>query len=178
MLAIRLPVNGRARALGRLHDRYGAEAAIGQAITLAEKTDLPNGLTSCIALDVPYSHARLLANAVTARLSLGDTGKVHSLAAQIEGQVDSSDSAWSRALVRLDQATACLRGPTPDLERAMELGTQALRAGAATPIRSVLQRAQELQQAAAPWYTHTAVQDYAEALTAWRAAPAASTLTT
>ena len=176
--SIRLLVNGRARALGRLHNRYGAEKAIQQALDLAAQHELPSGLTSCIALDEPYSHARLLANAVTARLSLGDAGQVNQLASQIEGLVDSSDSAWSRALVRLDQATACLVGKSPDVDRAMELGRQALRAGEATPIRSVLQRAQELHQAAAPWSTHSAVRDYAAALTTWRSSPAAGLLTT
>lgn len=174
--AIRLLVNGRARALGRLHDRTGAETAIRQALDLADRTDLPSGLTSCIAIAEPYSHARILANAVTAQLSLGHTPQVHTLASQIEDLVDSSDSAWSRALVRLDQATACLQGASPDVDHAMDLGQQALRAAAAAPISSVLQRALELHQAASTWHTHPGVQTYADALQVWRAAPAAEAL--
>ena len=174
--AIRLFVNGRARALGRLNDRQGAEEAIGQALDLSEHHDLPAGLTSCIALDEPYSDARTLANAVTTRLSLQDISAVHSLAEEIEGLVDASDSAWSRALVRLDQATAYLGDDSPQVERAMELGQSALEAGSGAPIRSVLQRAVELHHAAAAWHAHPSVREYASALQMWRTSPAVERL--
>ncbi|MCM2393522.1 hypothetical protein [Streptomyces albipurpureus] len=82
--AIRLLVNGRARALARTGDRRGAEATIARAMTLSDRqTTLPAGVTSCIAF-TPYSLARTLANAITARLALGDTPAVLDHAAEID----------------------------------------------------------------------------------------------
>lgn len=42
--------------------------------------------------------------------------------------VVSSESAWTRALVGLDLATAHLQGNRPDVEQAMALGTTAIEA--------------------------------------------------
>ncbi|MGX1677393.1 tetratricopeptide repeat protein [Streptomyces althioticus] len=70
--AIRLLVNGRARALGKLGDRNQAERAIGRALELSDRHDVAPGLTSCISF-LPYGRARTLANALTARVALQDT---------------------------------------------------------------------------------------------------------
>ncbi|MEV4505429.1 hypothetical protein [Streptomyces klenkii] len=175
--AIRLLINGCARALARMNDRTRAETAIGQAMDLTERQPhLPKGLTSCIDF-VPYSEARTLANAITARLSLNDHGHVHALSAEIDERIERSDSDWSRALVRLDVATALLKQDSPELERAMLLGQRALRAGTTAPIRSVLQRANELYlYAAERWPGEPDVGDYAEELRRWRSHPQASTV--
>ncbi|MFF4531596.1 hypothetical protein ACFY1P_20285 [Streptomyces sp. NPDC001407] len=173
--AIRLLINGCARALARTGDRLRAEAAIGTAMALSDRQPhLPTGLTSCIDF-VPYSPARTLANAITARLSLTDYDHVHTHAAEIDELIEHSDSDWSRALVRLDVATALLRQEAPELEHAMLLGRRALHAGTTAPIRSVWQRASELYvHAAERWRGEPAVGDYAEDLRMWRAQPQAA----
>jgi tetratricopeptide (TPR) repeat protein len=171
--AIRLLVNGRARALARLGSRQGAEQAIGKALELSGRyPSLPDGLTPCISF-APYSTARTLANAVTARLSLGDVDEVMAYAAQIDDLIESSDSEWSRALVRLDVATALLQQDSPEVEHAMALGRSALRAGTTAPIRSVWQRANELYDLASRWHDEPAVGDYAEELRSWKTRPQA-----
>ncbi|MFJ4689490.1 hypothetical protein [Streptomyces sp. NPDC088789] len=174
--AIRLLVNGRARALARTGDRRGAESAIARAMTLSDRqSTLPAGMTSCIAF-APYSLARTLANAITARLALGDTPAVLDHAAEIDPLLATSSSHWSRALVGLDVATALLQQHRPDVEQAMTLGRTALTAGATAPIRSVWQRAGELHQHAARWHTRPAVRDYADMLRSWRSQPQAASL--
>ncbi|MER5991502.1 hypothetical protein [Streptomyces viridosporus] len=59
--------------------------------------------------------ARTLANAVTTRLSLGDTAEVLTHAEQIEDLVEQSHSEWSRALVGLDVASALLKQSSPEV---------------------------------------------------------------
>ncbi|MFE8941122.1 hypothetical protein ACFYNX_27070 [Streptomyces sp. NPDC007872] len=174
--AIRLLVNGRSRALARLGDRSGAEAAIGQALDLSDQQrSLPDGLTSCISF-APYSMPRTLANAITTRLSLGDTAEVVAHAAEIEDLVEHSPSDWSRALVGLDVASALLKQDSPEVEHAMALGSKALRAGSGRPIKSVWERAKELYVGAERWHDEPAVGDYADELRSWRAQPQAGPL--
>ncbi|MEU5958190.1 hypothetical protein [Streptomyces sp. NPDC047525] len=171
--SIRLMANGRARALARLGDRRGAERSIGQALDLSDRLPtLPSGLTSCISF-APYSLARTLANVITARLSLNDTREVLSCAEKIDDLIEQSDSEWSRALVRLDVATALLQQKRPDVEQAMALGTSALHAGTTAPITSVWQRAIELYMHAERWRDEPHVGDYAQELRTWRSQPRA-----
>lgn len=168
--AIRLLANGRARALGKMGDRTGAERALAVAEELTVRHRLPGGLTSCISF-VPYGAARTLANAATAHLALGDTQRVLECADQIDDLVEQSDSAWSRALVRLDVATALLNGTSPEVEHAMSIGQQVLSAGSGPPIRSVVQRVGELNALAARWRGQPKVREFVEALQTWRATP-------
>ncbi len=174
--AIRLLVNGRARALARMGRAAEAEAAIGRALELSDRCTVPDGLTSCISFE-PYSLARTLANAITAHLSLGRPAAVFGYARQVSPLVGQSQSDWSRALVGLDVATAHLVEDSPDIEQAMHLGTRALKAGSSTPITSVWKRARELYQQAEPWRGDKAVGDYAEELHQWRSRPLASQIT-
>ncbi|MEU9744756.1 hypothetical protein [Streptomyces niveus] len=174
--AIRLLVNGRARALARLGDRRGAERTIGRALDLSEQQpSLPSGITSCISFET-YSLARTLANEITARLSLNDTSEVFSCARQIDGLIEESDSEWSRALVRLDVAAAFLQHRQPEVEQAMALGRRALHAGTSAPITSVWQRANELYERAERWHAEPDVGDYAEELRTWRSLPEARSI--
>ncbi|MEU6290261.1 hypothetical protein [Streptomyces sp. NPDC046988] len=174
--AIRLLVNGRARALARLGDRRGAERAIGRALDLSEQqSSLPSGITSCISF-APYSLARTLANEITARLSLDDTGEVLACAEQIDALIEESDSEWSRALVRLDVAAALLQHQQPEVEQAMALGRSALHAGTTAPITSVWQRANELYEKAGRWHGEPNVGEYAEELRTWRSRPQAKSI--
>ncbi|WP_405749335.1 hypothetical protein OG232_04360 [Streptomyces sp. NBC_01411] len=174
--AIRLLVNGRARALARLGDRRGAERTIGRALDLSEQQpSLPSGITSCISF-APYSLARTLANEITARLSLDDTSEVFSCAKQIDDLIEESDSEWSRALVRLDVAAALLQHRQPEVEHAMALGRRALHAGTSAPITSVWQRANELYERAGRWHAEPDVGDYADELRTWRSLPEARSI--
>jgi transcriptional regulator with XRE-family HTH domain len=170
--AVRLLINGKARALGKLSDRSAAERAIGDALALSERVSAPPGLTPCISFET-YGWARTLANAATVHMSLGDTPKVLSYAEQVAQHVQEADSAWSRALVTLDVATSHLHAQAPEVERAMELGREALLSAGANPIRSVVQRAGELHQLAARWSGLGAVVEYGEILASWRAQKAA-----
>lgn len=170
--AIRLWVNGRARALARLGDSLGTVRAIGRALDLSDQQHyLPGGVTSCISFET-YSPARTLANAVTAHLSIGDVAKVLECAGQIEDLVEQSPSQWTRTLVSLDVATALLRQGRPDLEQALSLGTQALHTSGSAPILSVWQRATELLQYTRKWQAEPVVRDYASELAALNYQPA------
>jgi tetratricopeptide (TPR) repeat protein len=164
--AIRLWVNGRARALARQGDARGTVRAIGRALDLSDQQQrLPGGVTSCISFEA-YSPARTLANAVTAHLSTGDIAKVLEYAGQIEDLVEQSPSQWTRTLVSLDVATALLRQGRPDLEQALSLGTRALHISGSAPIHSVWQRATELLQHTGKWQAELVVRDYASELAA------------
>ncbi|WP_329394478.1 helix-turn-helix transcriptional regulator [Streptomyces melanogenes] len=173
--AIRLQANGRARALGKLGDVTGAERAIAAALDLSARHDVADGLTPCISF-VPYALARTLANAATVHVALRSPHRVLAYADEIDDRVEQSDSAWSRALVRLDVATAVLTSERPDVEQAMVLGRQILEADGGAPIRSVVQRAGDLYLLAAPWRHLPAVREYGEALRVWQSAPQARAL--
>jgi transcriptional regulator with XRE-family HTH domain len=173
--AVRLLVNGRARALARLGDGAAAQRAVGQALDLADRLDMPPGLTPCISFE-PYGMARSLANAATVHVSLGQVPQVLAYADQVDAHVQRADSAWSRALVALDVATALLHAPDPQVEQAMALGQDALRSCGSNAIRSVAQRARELSAHAAPFGCLPQVDEYRDALRMWCADPAADVL--
>ncbi|MFJ1582561.1 hypothetical protein ACIOC1_04520 [Streptomyces sp. NPDC088197] len=168
--AIRLLVNGRARALGKMGDRMAVERAIGQALELSALHDVAAGLTPCISFE-PYGYARTVANAVTAQLSAGQVEEVLATAERIDDLVEDSDP-WSRSLVRLDVATALLRQRTPDVDRAMSLGREALAFCCDAPIRSVWQRTRDLYDQAREWQDHLAVREYGDELRTWSSQPA------
>ncbi|WP_433574882.1 helix-turn-helix domain-containing protein [Nocardia brasiliensis] len=141
--AIRLYSNGLARALGKVGDTAGVEAAIEAATAVAQRLGTSPSLTP--ALDfTPYGEARLMANAATAFLSAGDYGRALHFGQQVQDRVDESDSVWSRSLVRLDMAAALLGDEDRDVEYAVQLGIEALTASQDRPIRSVWQRANDL----------------------------------
>ncbi|WP_328436554.1 hypothetical protein OHA71_03720 [Streptomyces sp. NBC_00444] len=170
--SIRLLANGRARALGKMGRRKASARTVGQALELSELHDVPVGITPCISFE-PYGHARTLANAVTAHVSLGNVDQVLSDAQQIDDLVEASDSAWSRSLVRLDVSTALLQQASPDLDHAMALGREALVLCGDAPIRSVWQRARDLYEQATSWRERASVGEYAEELWTWSSQPAA-----
>ncbi|MFD3524566.1 helix-turn-helix domain-containing protein [Streptomyces sp. NPDC058653] len=168
--AIRLQVNGRARALGQLGDHRGVDRAVGAAEELSGRHHVPEGLTSCISFE-PYGLARTLANAATAYVPLNDTEKVVRYAGKINRHIEEVDSPWSYALVNLDVATALLVGRNPDAEQAMSIGHQVLDDDGGPPIFSVVQRATDLAVHARPFESLAVVQDYRDTLSAWRTTP-------
>ncbi|RBO85261.1 transcriptional regulator [Nocardia puris] len=165
--AIRLYTNGLARALGRFGDRTGVERAIDAAMSVASTVDTPSGLSPALSF-AAYSEARWKANAATAYLTVGEYDKSLAYGRQVEDLVNSSDSAWSRSLVRLDMATALVHQPHPDIEYAMDLGIEALDASRHRPIRSVWQRSHDLANAVATVDTGK-VDDYIGELREWSA---------
>lgn len=169
--AIRLLANGRARALGKMGDRKGVERVVGQALDLSAAHDVADDLTPCISFE-PYGYARTLANVVTAYVSAGQVSQVLTTAERIDGLVEDSDP-WSRSLVRLDVASALLQQTRPDVERAMQLGREALGFSGDVPIRSVWQRSRDLYDQAHGWQGLTAVGEYGEELRLWSSQPAA-----
>lgn len=174
---IRLLINGRARALARMGQSGNqAEKMVGEALSVSSRTNgLPDGMSSCIAF-APYSPARTMANAVTAFLSLGKACQVLDHARQLDDLVESSHSQWSKALVRLDVASALIAKQSPEVEQAMVLGREALEMTSAVPIRSVGQRAHELAVQVGPWAKNSEVEDYRQQLREWRARPLACTV--
>ncbi len=160
--AIRLAVNGEARALGRLGDREGVREAVGRAFDLAERADLPEGMSACLSFGA-YSLARIAANAATAHVGTGDTELVHRYAQTASSTPGADRSPWSDALIALDVATALTAGKDPDPEHSATLGLQALTRAGATPIESIRQRGRELARRTAPWRTLPAVAELAEA---------------
>ncbi|MDX6739564.1 hypothetical protein [Actinocorallia sp. A-T 12471] len=168
--AIRLLVNGRARALARMtgHNTE-ARRRIEEALTLSDISEgLPGGMSSCVAF-TPYSPARTMANAATALLSLGDHTRVLEHTEALDSLVEESDSRWSKALVRLDTASALLTQRDPDVGRALELGHQALSMTASAPIKSVGQRAEELAHKAARWNGTPEATSFRHRLASWKA---------
>jgi hypothetical protein len=166
--AIRLAINGEARALGRLGDHRGVDEAVDRAYVRVTQLPPRVGLSPCISFD-PYSEARVAANAATAYLSLGATGKVLDYAARIESPVEESHSDWDRSLVHLDVATALIRQERPDVEHAADIGIAALQASAANPIASIRQRAGEFTVEGRRWHTRPAIREFIEALRCWNA---------
>ncbi|WP_431906144.1 helix-turn-helix domain-containing protein [Micromonospora carbonacea] len=137
--AVRLAVNGEARAHGRLGDRRAVEKTVGDAYDLLAGFSTEPGMTPCISFGV-YSEARTASNAATAHLGLGNAGPVLQFAGRALDIVDSSPSRWSQALVRLDMASALLDTPTEDLDQALALARAAMAAAEGNRIESIEQR--------------------------------------
>lgn len=172
--AIRLLSTGRARALARLggataHAR--AQRLLDEAIALSElrRDRLPTGFPPCVS-SAPYSTARTLASAVTVHVATGDTARALECASAIEPMVRSSGSRWTEALVGLDVATALL---DEDVKQAMTLGCRALELTRPVPIRSVWQRARDLEAAAAPWAEQAPAARFSALLREWARSPLA-----
>nr|WP_256789618.1 hypothetical protein [Frankia sp. AvcI1] len=159
--AIRLAINGEARALGQLGDRDGVREAVGRAFDLAEDTELPEGMSPCISFGA-YSLARIAANAATAHVGTGDTALVQSYAQTASSMPGADRSRWSDVLITLDVATALTAGADPEPEHSATLGVEALTRAGAAPIESIRQRGQELARRTAPWRTLPAVAELAE----------------
>lgn len=166
--SIRLAINGEARALGKLGEMYAAEEAVGRAYAaLDDHGSAGHGsIIPCISFE-PYDTARTAANAATAYLSLGDTKQVSHYAAPVLEDVEFSDSDWSRALVRLDVATAYLVQDETDVEAAVNLAREAIVVSTEKPITSVRKRAIELGNKTSPFNDLPIVKEFREELRTW-----------
>ncbi|MEU5725028.1 helix-turn-helix transcriptional regulator [Micromonospora sp. NPDC047738] len=161
--SIRLTINGKARALARLGDRYGVDKAVDQAFTAL--SDYPSGsqVSASLALG-PYCQARTAANAATAYLALGCGTDVTT---HLTTAIDAFDAAALRgpqALSRLDLATAHLRGDNPEPEQASSLALEALTLTADQRYESVNQRARQFLATARPFAQQPQLRQVAELL--------------
>jgi transcriptional regulator with XRE-family HTH domain len=166
--AIRLALNGEARAHGKLDNLSGVHEAVTRGFDLLSRAEQPDrvGIVPCISFDA-YDKPRAAANAATAYLSAGRREEVLEYARAAEVGVEVSDSDWSKALVRLDVASALLAGERPEVERSAALGLEALRTTDGNPIASVKKRAYELHERLAPWTELHEVQEFRSELIRW-----------
>jgi len=125
-------------------------------------------MTPCISFGI-YSEARTASNAATAYLAIADTKQVLSYTEYAMRIVDVSPSQWSRALVRLDAATALLKGKTPEPEGASLLGNEAIAASRDMRIESIRQRTRDLATELRPWLHLPSVAKFLNEAESWLA---------
>jgi transcriptional regulator with XRE-family HTH domain len=141
--AIRLLVNGQARALARMGDREAVVTTVGLATELLGQLGQP-GKALSDSLDVrPYCAARLAGNAATAFLQTGDMSQVLAYLPMALRAYDSAGVRGPQALSRLDMATALVQGQGADLEQAASLVHEALSVTGAADFAPVATRAVE-----------------------------------
>jgi hypothetical protein len=155
---VRLLINGEARALGKLGDETGVHAAVEQAYNAHDQLPEVPGVSPCISFG-GYSRARLASNAVTAYVDLGLPDQVALHAEEAMEEFDSSESSWSRALIRLDLANSLAAAKNGDPEKASSLITAALGFSAGNPIASVVQRSRSFVRSTTKWRGIAAVDD-------------------
>lgn len=163
--AVRLSVNGRARALARLGDRTGVDRAIGHAWSVrADHADPEAVLTASLTTGV-YCEPRAAGNAATAYLALGDATRVEQYANLALDTFDAEGFVGPQAMTRIDVATALLNPGSADVERAAGLVTDAYQIGGpgSFPVR---QRAAEFVDTAASWQALPAIRDVRELVSA------------
>jgi hypothetical protein len=157
--SVRLVVNGEARALAKIGERRATARAVGRAFELLDRFEPEVGMSPCMSFGV-YSEARVASNAATANLSIGNTALVLEHSDRARLVVDRSPSIWSKALVRLDTATALVKGDEPDLEHAASLAREATELGEYRPVESVRQRAEAFIAELAPWADEPRVVEF------------------
>jgi tetratricopeptide (TPR) repeat protein len=164
---IRLAVNGEARALARLGERHGVDAAVDRAFSAL--TELPSGADVSESLTLgPYCQARTAANAATAYLTIGAADQAIRYANQALDAFDRSGLRGPQALSRLDLATAELRRPDPDVEHACALVAQAMTLTADYRFASVRQRAGQFLGTAIRWRQQRCVRDVTDLTDEWQ----------
>lgn len=155
---VRLLINGKARALGKLGDTVGVHAAVEQAYDALDTFPEVPGVSPCVSFG-GYSRARLASNAVTAYVDLARPEDVSTHAALALQEFDSSESSWSQALIRLDLANSMALAEHGDPTEASDLVSAALGIAAGNPIASVVQRSRSFVRATARWRGVPAVDD-------------------
>jgi transcriptional regulator with XRE-family HTH domain len=159
--SVRLTVNGEARALARLGDSYGVDAAVERAFVLLGRFPIHPAVSPSLATDT-YCPTRAAANAATAYLALGMPNKVEEYGTQALVAFDAAGLHGPQALSRLDLATASLTGQDPDPDRAAALVIEAMAVTADERFASVNQRALEFLAAAHPWVDQPSVRQAAD----------------
>jgi tetratricopeptide (TPR) repeat protein len=160
--AVRLSVNGRARALGKMGDRDGVERAVDHAWAVLEEHAPPAAEMSANMTDGVYCEARTAGNAATAYLALGDAKEVEHYATLALRTFDRLGVTHTQAMTRIDIATVLLNPGSRELERATGLVTEALEITAGERKYPVVQRTGEFLAAAEPWHALPAVREVRE----------------
>lgn len=155
---IRLIVNGEARALARLGDRDGVDAAVDRATQLHEDLPAPPDVSSSLALGT-YCAARIHGNAATAYLILHESDRVLVHGEKALKVFDPRQLQGPRALTRLDMATALLQADHPDPPRAAHIVRQALAIEGVTAFGAVTQRTGEFLAVAASFRSIPEISD-------------------
>ncbi|MFC8796940.1 hypothetical protein ACFT2C_04360 [Promicromonospora sp. NPDC057138] len=168
--AVRLAVNGRARALARMGDREGVERAVDHGWAVIEEHARPGVDLSASMDEGIYCEARTAGNAATAYLALGDAERVEQYATRALKTFDRLGVRSTQAMTRLDIATVLLQPGSRDLERATKLVTEVVEITAAERKYPVEKRTGEWLEAAQPWHALPAVREVRE-LVAARAQP-------
>jgi transcriptional regulator with XRE-family HTH domain len=148
--AVRLAINGEARALAKLGDARGVDEAVERAYKVSDRFETVGGVSSCISFGI-YSEARTASNAATAYVSLGQPEQVQRYADLAMPVFETSESRWSQSLIRLDLANALLSTDHPEPEHSARLAIDALTISAERPITSVLTRSREVLAASVTW---------------------------
>ncbi|MFC3499843.1 helix-turn-helix domain-containing protein [Micromonospora krabiensis] len=158
---VRLMINGQARALARLGDRYGVDSAIDRAFTLVDEQPSDAQVSESLTFG-SYCHARTAANAATAYLAIGRGTEVTEHLAVAITAFDRAGLAGPQALSRLDLATAHLHADDPD--QAAALAMEALALTADQRYESVHQRARQFIANAKPFAHRPRLRQLAEML--------------
>ncbi|MFC0504968.1 helix-turn-helix domain-containing protein [Micromonospora costi] len=158
---LRLTINGQARALARLGDRYGVDSAVDRAFTLVAEQPSDAQVSESLTFG-PYCHARTAANAATAYLAIGHKTEVTDYLAVAIAAFDKAGLAGPQALSRLDLATAQLHAGEP--EQAAALAMEALALTADQRYESVHQRARRFLATAQPFAHQPRLRQLAELL--------------
>jgi tetratricopeptide (TPR) repeat protein len=160
--AVRLSVNGRARALGKMGDHDGVERAVDHAWAVREEHAAPEVEMSANMTNGVYCESRTAGNAATAYLALGDAEEVERYATLALRTFDRVGATHTQAMTRLDIATVLLNPGSRELDRATGLVTEALEITAGERKYPVVQRTGEFLAAAEPWHALPAVREVRE----------------
>jgi hypothetical protein len=162
--AIRLAVNGEARALARLGRRSEVDRAVDDGLALL--ADVPDGggrMSASLSFG-PYCAARVAGNAATAYLWCGNAARAAEFGTRALTTFDALGLTGPRALTRIDLATGLLQDRHPDLERASALVVEALVISPPSRFDAVRVRVGEFLMTAGRWRGEPAVLDVREAM--------------
>jgi hypothetical protein len=165
--AVRLALNGEARALGKLGDRRGVDEAVDRGFAILEAHPAATEVSPSLSTEI-YCVARAAANAATAYLALRLPEQADQYALQAITSFDEAQLHGPQALTRLDLATSLLVRADADPEHACQLASEALALTDHERFGSVLIRASEFLVEAQPWAAATVVSDVADQLAALR----------
>ncbi|MFC8044085.1 hypothetical protein [Nocardia sp. NPDC057353] len=166
--AIRLAINGVARACGKLGDVDGVHRAVDRAYDLLPGADAPVGVPSSISLE-SYSPAQIAGNAATAYLSLAESDRVELFAGVALSEMTDANSPWGRSLVMIDVARSRVLSKDGDLDAAVAIMLEALTPTRGKLMLQVQRRGSEfVHDAAARWGTTPELRTVADVLASSR----------
>lgn len=149
--AVRLAINGVARAMGKLGDTDGVRRTVDRAYELVTCDSAPDGVPSSISLG-SYSAAQVAGNAATSYLSLAMPNRVEQYAELALADMNNTNSPWGRSLVMIDVARSHVLAEDADLDAAVSIMHDALDASPGKPMAQVQRRASEfLHDVAERW---------------------------